>query len=148
MMSLGCSEANHQTLVEALRTPASEGLISIEQIDVDVRQGRPDPAFVISAKALKTVVEKETVSNFAQIISRADKERHHANHPISLGNVVLRAKVKDGFYIVYCELLELGEVQYCSLRVGGKNEANINKMKSFESKELIKWLSVNEIKPR
>jgi hypothetical protein len=148
MLAPGCGKANQQTLVDAIQGADVGEVSAIEQLDVDARLGRPAKASVLSARVLKTVAAKSETSSCAGLMSHVDKERHLADHPISVGNIVFRVKLKEGFYIVYCELLELQGLQYCSLRVGAKNETNINNMENFQSRELVKWLSANEIKPR
>jgi len=117
----------------------------IEQIGLDLRQGLPNQKGLANAKVLKRVDRTEQIEKFNDVLANAVPGRSFVNHPVSLGNGVLRIIISGQSYFLFCEMLEAEGVKYCVFRVGAQNETNFNDMDEFESKMMPDWFQENGI---
>jgi hypothetical protein len=51
-------------------------------------------------------------------------------------------------YFIFAGMHAIDGTNYCILRIGQKNEANMNQMAEWESLDMIKWFDDVEMKPR
>jgi hypothetical protein len=141
---LGCPK-NEKNVSDLLTAANKRHAVVIEQIGLNIREGVPNPEDVANAKVIKRVDQSEQIGRLASVLSKATPGRSFANHPISIGNCVLRIIIDGQPYLLYCEMLESKDGKYCVFSVGGANEIDINRMAQFESKLLVDWLRDNGI---
>jgi hypothetical protein len=147
ILMLGCkkNEKSLSDLSDLLVEANKRRAVVIEQIALNIREGAPKSQSVRNARVIKRVDQQEQIEKFASVLSKATAGRRFVNHPISIGNCVLRININGQPYFFYCELLESKDGKYCVFNVGGMNQININRMPEFESKTMVEWLRDNGI---
>jgi hypothetical protein len=133
---------------EVIGVIQSKRVTSIEQIDLETRQGLAGSKEAIEAKATVTITEQARIEEFAKSLRDDLSATHHYNHPVSLGDIVLRINAGTDKYFIFIGVHKVEGTNYCVLRIGQKNDANINHMPAWQSLEMIEWLDGVKMKPR
>lgn len=144
----GCSKPTAKTLVDPLKTANGNRIVAIEQLDLTTRDGRPSPQAVQSANVIKRIQLQAQVEAFAKALSTVSEGAHFANHPVAIGDVVLRVEATDGTWFIFCRVMQTAAGKTCTLNIGQAGETNINRMKEYESDTLPAWFSENQIEPK
>lgn len=141
----GCSKPTVKTLVDTVRSTNGLRLIAIDQLELTTRDGRPTPTAVRSAKAIKRLVSPRAIETFTNALATATSGREFRNHPLAIGDAVLRVEAETGTWFIYCRILQTSHGKTCVVEAGPKDETSINQMRSYESDMLPTWLETNQI---
>lgn len=144
----GCSKPTANKLVDPLKTINGNRIVAIEQLDLTTRDGRPSAQAVQSAKVIKHVQLQMQVEAFAKALSAVSEGARFANHPVAIGDMVLRVETIDGTWFIFCRVMQTAAGKTCTLNIGQAGETNINRMKEYESDTLPAWFSEHQIEPK
>jgi hypothetical protein len=148
LCGFGCNNPSRNTLVDSLKAGKARHIIAIEQIDVITRDGLPSDQDVRGAKVLKRVEQPAQIEAFGNALSTASYGRRAANHPGTIGEVVLRVETTNETWFIFGRVEKTAETTFCVVNAGEEGETNVNRMNVYESDFLPAWLKENQIEPR
>jgi len=134
LFGFGCSKASEKiTLVDYLKTMNGIQIAAIEQLDLTTRGGLLSSEALRTAKIIKRVQDQVHINTFVNAISTATEGHRFANHPVDIGEIVLRVETTNGSWFMFCHIMIADNTKTCSMNVGEDGETNINRMKVYES---------------
>jgi hypothetical protein len=139
MVIAGCGDKEAADFLSLFIKQPSE-IDEIQLLDLDLFSGWPTPSEVQGAAIVSVLNTQADLSDLSRVLKTATKGETHKNHPATMGTYAFRVRWRGGDYYLFCRRCSDKDGEFILIQGGSSGETNVNRMQTYESRDLPQLL--------